>query len=82
MQRSLDEAHPHIFFEVLRDCGALEQIWPDLNKLWGIPNPAQWHPEICSGLHTMMVLTQAAKLSAKNSVRFAALCHDREFEGP
>jgi tRNA nucleotidyltransferase (CCA-adding enzyme) len=76
MQRSLTESHPEIFFEVLRKCGALAKIWPELNSLWGIPNPEKWHPEICSGLHTMMVLQQAVKLSTKTSVRFAALCHD------
>jgi tRNA nucleotidyltransferase (CCA-adding enzyme) len=76
MQRSLDEHNPQIFFEVLRKADALRQIWPELDKLWGVPNPQKWHPEICSGIHTMMVLTQAAKLSTKNTVRFAALCHD------
>jgi tRNA nucleotidyltransferase (CCA-adding enzyme) len=76
MQRSLAEQHPEVFFQVLRDCGALAKIWPDLNALWGVPNPARWHPEICSGIHTMMVLQQAVKLSPKTSVRFSALCHD------
>ena len=76
MQRSLAENHPEVFFQVLRDCGALEKIWPELNSLWGIPNPEKWHPEICSGIHTTMVLQQAVKLSNKTSVRFAALCHD------
>jgi tRNA nucleotidyltransferase (CCA-adding enzyme) len=76
MHRSLTENHPEVFFQVLRDCGALAQIWPDLNALWGVPNPERWHPEICSGIHTIMVLKQAVKLSPKTSVRFAALCHD------
>jgi tRNA nucleotidyltransferase (CCA-adding enzyme) len=76
MQRSLTEQYPEVFFQVLRDCGALKKIWPDLNALWGVPNPEKWHPEICSGLHTMMVLQQAVKLSNKTSIRFAALCHD------
>ena len=76
MSRSLAQEHPQIFFEVLRQCQALKALWPDLDKLWGIPNPAQWHPEICSGIHTMMVVKQAALLSPKTSVRFAALCHD------
>ena len=76
MQRSLDEKNPEIFFSILRECGALEQLLPELNILWGIPNPERWHPEICSGLHTMMVLEQAVKLSAKTCVRFASLCHD------
>jgi tRNA nucleotidyltransferase (CCA-adding enzyme) len=76
MQRSLSESHPEVFFQVLHDCGALAKIWPDLNALWGVPNPEKWHPEICSGIHTIMVLQQAVKLSNKTSVRFAALCHD------
>lgn len=76
MQRSLAENNPEVFFQVLRDCGALAKIWPELNSLWGVPNPTKWHPEICSGIHTLMVLKQAVKLSSKTSVRFAALCHD------
>jgi len=76
MQRSLAEQYPEVFFQVLRDCGALEKIWPELNALWGVPNPEKWHPEICSGIHTMMVLQQSVKLSNKTTVRFAALCHD------
>ncbi|QOL25841.1 multifunctional CCA addition/repair protein [Thalassotalea sp. LPB0316] len=74
--RSLAEDHPEVFIQVLKDCGALKAIWPSLNKLWGIPNPAKWHPEICSGIHTMMVLQRAVALCAKPAVRFAALCHD------
>jgi len=76
MERSLAEDHPEVFFNTLHQCLALKEIWPELDALWGIPNPAQWHPEICSGLHSMMVLEQAVKLSRKTSVRFAALCHD------
>jgi len=76
MQRSLTESNPEVFFQVLYQCHALKEIWLDLHKLWGVPNPKKWHPEICSGLHTMMVLQQAVKLSTKTSVRFAALCHD------
>jgi tRNA nucleotidyltransferase (CCA-adding enzyme) len=74
--KTLAEDHPDVFFQTLRQCGALAVIWPELNALWGVPNPAQWHPEICSGIHTMMVLQQAVKFSPKISVRFAALCHD------
>jgi tRNA nucleotidyltransferase (CCA-adding enzyme) len=76
MQLSLAEENPEVFFQTLHQCTALKAIWPELDKLWGVPNPAQWHPEICSGVHTMMVLQQAVKLSDKTSVRFAALCHD------
>lgn len=76
LNRALSEPHPEGFFEVLRECNALEVIWPELDALWGVPNPAQHHPEICSGIHTMMVLQQAVKLSSELTVRFAALCHD------
>ncbi len=71
-----DEQHPEIFFQVLHQCKALKALWPELDALWGIPNPALWHPEICSGVHTMMVLQQATILSTKTTIRFAALCHD------
>jgi tRNA nucleotidyltransferase (CCA-adding enzyme) len=74
--RSLLEAHPEVYFENLRACGALAVWFPELDKLWGIPNPAKWHPEIDTGIHTMMVLQQAVRLSDKLTVRFAALVHD------
>ena len=76
MQRSLADDHPEVFFQVLFECQALQSLWPDLHNLWGIPNPEQWHPEICSGVHTMMVLKQAVLLSKKTSIRFASVCHD------
>lgn len=76
MQRSLTEEYPEVFFQVLKSCGALTKIWPELEALWGVPNPAKWHPEICSGIHTMMVLQRAVQLSPKTSIRFAAVCHD------
>lgn len=76
MERSLADDNPEVFFNVLYQCQALKSIWPDLHNLWGIPNPAKWHPEICSGLHTMMVLKQAVLLSTKTTVRFASVCHD------
>ncbi|PCI63012.1 MAG: multifunctional CCA addition/repair protein [Gammaproteobacteria bacterium] len=66
MSASLGDDNSHIFFEVLRNCQALKQLWPELDALWGIPNPARWHPEICSGIHTMMVLQQASLLTPKN----------------
>jgi len=80
---------PEVFFQVLQQCHALEELWPELAVLWGIPNPALWHPEICSGVHTMMVLRQSVLLTQaffedeaddkgdnKTAIRFAALCHD------
>lgn len=85
MQRSLSEdeteqSNPEVFFQVLHQCQALKTIWPELDILWGVPNPPQWHPEICSGIHTMMVLQQSVLLTKNNAnktaIRFAALCHD------
>ena len=75
-QSALMEQDPQIYFEVLRECGALKVIMPEIDCLWGVPNPAKWHPEIDSGIHTMMVLKQAQQLSDKLTVRFASLCHD------
>ncbi len=65
-----------VFFETLRDCGALEVLFPEIDGLFGVPQPEQWHPEIDTGVHVMMVLDQAAKLSLDLEVRFAALVHD------
>ncbi len=67
---------PRVFFEVLRDCGALAVVYPEIDALFGVPQPAKWHPEIDCGLHSLMVLEQAAKLSDSVDVRFAALVHD------
>ena len=74
--RALSEKTPARYFEVLRDCGALEKLFPEINRLWGVPQPEKHHPEIDTGIHTMMVLEQAAKLSEDPKVRFAALVHD------
>ncbi|MGD9390750.1 MAG: multifunctional CCA addition/repair protein, partial [Thioalkalispiraceae bacterium] len=60
---ALSEKTPARFFEVLRDCGALKKIFPELDALYGVPQPEKYHPEIDTGIHTMMVLTQAARLS-------------------
>lgn len=75
-ERALAEDRPEVFFEVLRDCGALAVIFPELEALYGVPQPARWHPEIDTGVHTLMVLVQAARLSSSTAVRFAALTHD------
>lgn len=74
--RALTEKTPSRYFEVLRDCGALAKLFPQIDQLWGVPQPEKHHPEIDTGIHTMMVLTQAAKLSNDPKVRFAALVHD------
>ena len=65
-----------VFFETLRECGALRVLFPEVDALFGIPQPEQWHPEIDTGLHVMMVLDQAERLSEDLEVRFAALVHD------
>ncbi|NMP15150.1 multifunctional CCA addition/repair protein [Thalassotalea sp. Y01] len=76
MSRALLEHDPDVFIQVLRDCGALKVIWPSLDALWGVPNPPAHHPEIDSGVHTLMVLQQSVRLSDDLAVRFASLCHD------
>lgn len=75
-ERALAEATPARFFEVLRECDALARIFPEIDRLFGIPQPEEYHPEIDTGLHTMMVLEQATRLSDDTRVRFAALTHD------
>ena len=64
------------FFETLRDCGALARVYPEVDALFGVPQPAKWHPEIDTGVHVMMVLDAAERLTASGAVRFAALVHD------
>jgi tRNA nucleotidyltransferase (CCA-adding enzyme) len=75
-ERALAEETPGRFFEVLRNCGALARIFPELENLFGVPQPKHHHPEEDTGLHTLLVLEQAAKLSPDPQVRFAALVHD------
>jgi len=76
LSRGLMEAKPSRMFEVLRDCGALERLLPEVNKLWGVPQRADYHPEVDTGVHLMMVLDMAARLDAPLRVRFACLMHD------
>ena len=76
LERALGEAQPSSFFEVLRGCGALKKLFPELDCLWGVPQPEKHHPEIDTGVHVMLVLQQAALLSSDTRVRFAALVHD------
>src|SRR5579863_6564758 len=75
-EKALREPKAAEFFRVLRECGALQPIYPEIDALFGVPQPAQWHPEIDTGVHTLMVLDQAAQLSPESKVRFAALVHD------
>ena len=76
LSKGLMEAQPSRMFELLRACGALQKILPELDKLWGVPQPPQYHPEIDTGVHVMMVIDYAAKQKFSLSVRFAALVHD------
>jgi tRNA nucleotidyltransferase (CCA-adding enzyme) len=75
-EKALRETAASEFFRVLRDCGALKVIYPEVDALFGVPQPAKWHPEIDTGVHTLMVLDQAARLSNDPKIRFAALVHD------
>jgi tRNA nucleotidyltransferase (CCA-adding enzyme) len=75
-EKALGEPDAAEFFRVLRGCGALRNIYPEIDALFGVPQPAQWHPEIDTGIHTLMVLDQATQLSSDLKVRFAALVHD------
>jgi tRNA nucleotidyltransferase (CCA-adding enzyme) len=75
-EKALTSRNPQVYFQVLRDCGALEVLFPELDRLFGIPAPAKWHPEIDTGVHTLMTLTLAASLSDEVDVRFATLFHD------
>lgn len=74
--KSLSTNHPEVFLQVLRDCGALAVVLPELDRLFGVPQPEKWHPEIDTGIHTLMVSKQAALLSDSLPVRFAAQVHD------
>ncbi len=76
LSRGLMESRPDRMLTVLRDCGALARLLPEVDKLWGVPQPAQHHPEIDTGIHLLMVLRCAAQLDAPLAVRFACLCHD------
>ena len=76
MEKALGERSPGTFIETLRECGALQRILPELDCLFGVPQPEEHHPEIDTGIHTLMVLHQACRLSDDNQVRFAALMHD------
>jgi len=74
--RALGESRPDVFFETLRSCGALRVIYPEIDALYGVPQPAQWHPEVDTGLHVMLSLRYAANSGASTAVRFAVLTHD------
>ncbi|MFC0140652.1 multifunctional CCA addition/repair protein [Erwinia mallotivora] len=75
-EKALATGHPEVYFQLLRDCGALAVLFPELDNLYGVPAPAKWHPEIDTGVHTLMTLAMAARLSDDVAVRFATLFHD------
>jgi tRNA nucleotidyltransferase (CCA-adding enzyme) len=76
LARGLMEQRPSRMLAVLRDCGALARILPELDALWGVPQPAAHHPEIDTGVHMMLVIDYAAERGFELPVRFAALMHD------
>ena len=76
LAKGLMEARPSRMLEVLRSCGALARLVPELDRLWGVPQSPQHHPEVDTGVHVMLVLDRAAQLGAPLAVRFACLGHD------
>ena len=75
-ENALASEHPDVFLKVLRQCGALGVVLPEIDALFGVPQPEKWHPEIDTGLHTLLVARQAARLSNDKVIRFAAQLHD------
>lgn len=75
-ERALGERSPDVYIQVLRDCGALAKLLPEVDDLFGIPQRADYHPEIDTGIHTLMSLQQAAQLSPCSKIRFSVLVHD------
>ncbi|WP_438970601.1 multifunctional CCA addition/repair protein [Methylophaga sp.] len=76
LYKALQTDKPSLFFTSLRDVGALERLFPEVDRLFGVPQIPKWHPEVDTGVHVMMVIDQAARLTDDVAVRFAALCHD------
>ena len=76
LSRGLMERHPARMIEILRDCGALARIAPELARLFGVPQPEAHHPEIDTGAHLLLVLAECARIDAPLPVRYASLCHD------
>jgi tRNA nucleotidyltransferase (CCA-adding enzyme) len=75
-ERALKESEPQVFFETLRACAALAVIFPEVDALFGVPQPPRWHPEIDTGVHVMLALHYAAQRNTCLAVRFAVLTHD------
>jgi tRNA nucleotidyltransferase (CCA-adding enzyme) len=76
LAKGLMAARPSRMLQVLRDCGALKKLLPEVDRLYSVPQPAEHHPEIDTGVHLEMVLDETARVHAPLDVRFAALCHD------
>lgn len=76
LYKALCTRNPEIFIEVLRDCGALSEVMPEVNALYGVPGPKRWHPEIDSGVHTCLTLARVSAETEDPMIRFAMLCHD------
>jgi tRNA nucleotidyltransferase (CCA-adding enzyme) len=75
-EKALGESQPDVFVRVLRDCGALKVVYPELDALFGVPQPERWHPEVDTGVHQLLALREAVKLGGGLEVRFAVLMHD------
>lgn len=75
-RRALETARPDVFLEVLRECGALKAVFPELDALFGVPQPARWHPEIDTGRHLLLCMRAAARLTPDPCTRFAVMLHD------
>jgi tRNA nucleotidyltransferase (CCA-adding enzyme) len=74
--KALATERPDVYFETLRACHALKRVFPEVDALFGVPQPERWHPEVDTGVHVMMALRVAARLSPSEPVRFAVLTHD------
>ena len=75
-EKALGEPRPDVFISVLRDCGALKVVYPEIDALFGVPQPEKWHPEIDTGVHQLLALREAVNLGGGVAVRFAVLMHD------
>jgi tRNA nucleotidyltransferase (CCA-adding enzyme) len=75
-RRALETARPDVYLEVLRDCGALAAVFPEIDALFGVPQPPKWHPEVDTGVHMLLCMRAAARLGLDAETRFAVLMHD------
>ncbi len=75
-EKALGEPRPDVFISVLRDCGALAVVYPELDRLFGVPQPEKWHPEVDTGVHQLLALREAVRLGGGIDARFAVLMHD------